>query len=49
METPGEDQAEKMDALQNIFVDVTHHQDTDDYSDEEEAQFHARYQEKHFM
>jgi len=40
------------DALENIFVDVSNHEvgaDADEYSDEEEAQFHAQYQEKHFV
>ena len=40
------------DALHNIFVDVSANDAAnanDEYSDEEEAQFHAQYQEKHFV
>lgn len=40
------------DALQNIFVDIENEDEQNNgeyYSDEEEAQFHAQYQEKHFM
>ena len=40
------------DALQDIFVDVDNSDagvGDPEYSDEEEAKFHAQYQEKHFM
>ena len=38
------------DALENIFVTVDQEDaPVDEYSDEEEAAFHAQYQEKHFV
>ena len=33
----------------HIFVDVDEAPNTEDYSDEEEAQFHAQYKDKNFV
>ena len=50
--TPSTMTSAAQDALRNIFVDVSTNDAAgadDEYSDEEEAQFHAQYKEKHFV